>query len=326
MVVTPNWQHGVILDKGSLGSDIDYSALTSQLAHWQSYAHTRGDEVAERISHAEVVITNKVQLTEPVLRQASSLKLICVAATGTNNVDLNACRALGIQVCNVAGYATPSVVEHTFALMLTLMRNLRAYDHDLAAGAWQGSPHFCLLDHPISELCGKQLGIIGYGELGKAVAQVARAFGMEVLVAKSLRNGSAVKEEGRVELDELLSTVDILTLHCPLTDKTRHLIDRQKLSLMKCSALLINTARGNIVDETALCDALLSEQIAGAAIDVLSVEPPQAGNPLLDLRLPNLIITPHIAWASKESRQRLLNEIAANIQAFKHGGMRNSVV
>ena len=314
---------GVILDQGGIGTDLDYTPLQQQLSSLQMYAASQPEQLVERLHEAEVAISTKVYLGRETLEQSPSLKLICIAATGTNNVDLETAHALGIQVCNVTAYATPSVVEHTFSLILALMRNFTAYQRDVAKGAWQCSEHFCLLDHSIAELAGKKLGIIGYGELGKAVANVGRAFGMEVLIAKSFVNSD--KNDDRIELDELLSQVDVLSLHCPLTDETRDLINREKLALMKKTAIIINTARGGIVNEQALIDALRNNKLGGAAIDVLTAEPPTHNDVLLTASLPNLIVTPHIAWASREARQRLVNEMALNVQAYKSGQQRNVV-
>jgi glycerate dehydrogenase len=227
-------------------------------------------------------------------------------------------------VANVTGYATASVSEHVFALMLALKRRLPGYQRLVAAGQWQRSHQFGLLDFPITELAGRTLGIVGYGELGQAVARVAEAFGMSVRIAS--RPGikaDTPPQAGRVVLNQLLTEADILTLHCPLNDNTRNLIGANELALMKSDAVLINTARGGIVDEQALADALRSGQIGGAAVDVLSQEPPVSGNPLLAADIPNLIVTPHIAWASRESRQRLIHEIAINIRAWMRGEDRN---
>jgi glycerate dehydrogenase len=228
-------------------------------------------------------------------------------------VDEEAAEHYGICVRNVSGYATPSVTEHVFALMLALVRRLPDYQRAVLAGRWQLSKQFCLLDFPISELAGRRLGIIGYGELGRAVAVVARAFGMSVIIAA--RPGTA-PVAGRVALEQLLHEADVVSLHCPLTDASRDLIGVKELALMKAGALLINTARGGIVDEQALANALRSGQIGGAAVDVLLTEPPCAGNPLLADDIPNLIITPHIAWASREARQRLVDGVVANIQEW----------
>jgi len=324
-MVTETSMTGVILDQGSIGLDIDYSLLYKSLPTWEAFSYTDNEAIADRIKSSTVVVTNKVCLDRAVLEQAESLKLLCVAATGANNIDLNAACDLNIKVANVAGYATPSVVEHTFLLMLSLMRNINAYQNDIFQGAWAASKHFCLLGHPISELAGKKLGIVGYGELGQAVAVVARAFGMDVLVAKSLRQPAISESFPRLALDELLAEVDVLSLHCPLTDQTRGLINQQKMTLMKKSAIIINTARGGIVDEHALYQALSKGTIAGAGLDVLVEEPPSLACDLLRPSVPNLIVTPHIAWASQESRQRLVNEVALNIQAFIQNDSRNLI-
>lgn len=267
-------------------------------------------------------MTNKVALDRAVLTSAPSLRLICIAATGTNHVDLNAAREQGIAVANVVRYATPAVVQHVFALILALTTRLPEYQRAVASGTWQQQERFCLMDYPIRELAGRTLGILGYGELGQAVARVAEAFGMQVLVAQ--RPGGKARE-GRVALDQLLPQVDVLSLHCPLTDTTRGLIGARELELMRHDALLINTARGGIVDESALAEALRRGTIGGAGVDVLSTEPPREGNPLLPPDIPNLIVTPHIAWASREARQRVVEEIATNIEAFMAGIARNRV-
>ena len=268
------------------------------------------------------MISNKVRLDAAAFAAAPQLRLVCVAATGTNNVDLDAAQRHGVTVCNVRGYATPAVVQHVYALILALTTRLPDYQRDVANGRWQASPYFCLLDHPIRELAGRTLGIVGYGELGSAVARVAAAFGMSVLIAQ--RAGSAA-QAGRLALTELLPLVDILSLHCPLTPQTRGLIGAQELALMKPDALLINTARGGLVDEAALAAALRGGKLGGAGIDVLSEEPPRDNNPLLATDIPNLIVTPHIAWASREARQRVIDAIAANIRAFLAGTPVNVV-
>ena len=313
---------GVFLDAGSLTkSDIDMSPLGRESIHWAYYDFTPSSAVTERIAEAEIVITNKVILNDAALACAKRLKLICVAATGTNNVDLDAARHRGITVCNVRGYATPSVVEHVFALLLSLVRRLPDYQQAVHGGRWQQSVHFSLLDFSIHELSGKTLGIVGYGELGRAVAKVAEAFAMEVMIAE--RSGVAPRV-GRVAIAELLPQVDVLSLHVPLTPETHGMIGAGELQAMKRGAVLINTARGGIVDEAALAEALRSGHLGGAGVDVLTREPPD-DNPLLAADIPNLMVTPHIAWASRESRQRLLNELAANIGAFLKGLPRNVV-
>lgn len=316
---------GVFLDQDTVNNgDLDLSRLVKALPRWQSYGGTEPGQVAERIADAEVVVSNKVVLSKELLNQAPGLRLVVVAATGTNNVDLAAAAARGVAVCNVRNYATPSVVQHVFALILSLTRHLPEYREAVRAGRWQHSDKFCLLDYPIRELDGLTLGIVGYGELGKAVAGTAEsAFGMRVHVAQ--RPGTEEPRPGRIPLSQLLPEADILSLHCPLTAQTRGLIGTRELARMKRDALLINTARGGIVDETALAEALRTGTIGGAGVDVLSSEPPQQGNPLLAPDIPNLIVTPHVAWASRESRQRLLDQVADNIQSFLNGQPRNLV-
>jgi len=308
-----NRMRGVFLDAGSISkSDIDMAPLGLLPVAWAYYDHTPPSNVIERISESEIVITNKVVLDEAVLKAAPKLKLICVAATGTNNIDLEAARHRDITVCNVRAYATPSVVEHVFGLILALMRNLPQYQNAVRDGLWQHSVHFSLLSYPIFELNGKTLGIVGYGELGQAVAKLATAFGMQVLIAE---RAGVDPRPGRVSLTELLPKVDVLSLHVPLTDETRGLIGAAELQAMRRGAILINTARGGIVDEEALAAALKSGHLGGAGVDVLTQEPPTT-NPLLVEGIPQLIVTPHIAWASREARQRLLNGVVANIEDF----------
>ena len=314
---------GVFLDYRSIDpGDLDRGALASALAAWHWHAGTAPEQLPGRIADAEVIVSNKVPLPADVLDGAGKLRLVCIAATGTDKVDLAAARQLGIQVSNVTAYATPSVVQHVFTLALALSTNLLKYHRDVVNGTWQAQKQFCLLDHPISELAGKTMGILGYGELGKGVARVAQAFGMKVLVAR--RPGAAADD--RMPLHELLPQVDVLSLHLPLAENTRMLIGKEELARMKSSALLINTARGGIVDEHELAEALRAGEIGGAGVDVLAVEPPASDNPLLAGDIPNLILTPHTAWASRESRQRLLDEIALNIGAFIKGEPRNSVL
>jgi glycerate dehydrogenase len=313
---------GVFLDAGSLvQSALDMTPLEGTAIGWGYYDATSATAVPERIADADIVITNKVVLDEKALAAAKRLKLVCIAATGTNNVDLEAAKRRGITVCNVRGYATPSVVEHVFTLLLALIRHLPEYHRAVQAGRWQKSVHFSFIDYPIHELHGKMMGIVGYGELGQAVGNVAGAFGMQVLIAD--RDGMEPRA-GWMPLSELLPLVDVLTLHCPLNNETRGLIGARQLRAMKRGALLINTSRGGIVDELALLEALRSHHLGGAGVDVLIQEPP-LDNPLLGTDIPNLIVSPHIAWASREARQRLVNEVAANIGAFLRGTPRNVV-
>ncbi|ADE15868.1 D-isomer specific 2-hydroxyacid dehydrogenase NAD-binding protein [Nitrosococcus halophilus Nc 4] len=315
---------GVFLDRDTVHpTDIDFSPLEKVIPQWKYYGtSSTTSEIIDRIRQATVVVTNKAILTGAILKQAPHLQLVCIAATGTNNVDLEAARRLGIAVCNVRGYCTASVAEHVFALILALTRRLAATTHAATSGAWQHSPHFTVPDFPCRELSGKTFGIIGYGELGRAVARIATAFGMTVLVAQrpNTPNGP-----GRIPLKELLPLVDILSLHCPLTSETTGLIDREELALMRSDALLINTARGGIVNEQALADALREGQLGGAGVDVLSQEPPPQDNPLLAPDIPNLLLTPHVAWSSREARQHLLQQVAKNIRSFLDGEPCNLV-
>jgi glycerate dehydrogenase len=314
----------VFLERDSVDrEDLDLGPLEALGLDWRFYRQTPETELPERIHDAQLVLVNKIVLDSGCLEEAGALRLVCVAATGTNNVDLEAAQRLGIAVTNARGYATPSVVQHVFALILALSVRLPQYQDLVVAGRWQDSSQFCLLDHPIRELAGRILGVVGYGELGRAVAHIARAFGMQVLVSQ--RAGGPVRP-GRVALHELLPRVDVLSLHCPLTETTRGLIGERELERMRPDALLINTARGGIVDEQALARALEAGRIGGAGVDVLATEPPVRDNPLLAPGIPNLIVTPHIAWASRESRQRLIGELAANIAAFLQGRARNRVV
>lgn len=316
---------GVILDEASLApADLDLSALLSSLDQWFRYAATTADETSARLAGASVALTNKVAIGAEEMRANSQLKLIAVMATGTDHVDLAAAQEYGITVCNAVGYSTPSVTQHTFALMLALATRLHQYRNAVRSGAWSESPFFCLLDYPVEELEGKTLGIIGYGALGKAVASVARSLGMTVQVAASLRGGK--EDPTRLPLPELLSQSDIVSLHCPLTEQTRNLINRQTLQLMRRGAWLINTARGALVDEVALLEALQSGQLGAAGLDVLSQEPPPRNHPLLNADLPNLLISPHSAWGSRQSRQRLVDQMVKVINGFYGGEVLNRVV
>ena len=307
----------VFLDYQSLDqNDLDFSGLSQVFSHLALFASTNPEDVLSRIQNVDVVMTNKVKLDAAVLKHCPQLKLILISATGTNNVDLAQARAQGIVVCNCQGYGTAAVAQHTLMLMLNLATSFLKYDRAVRDGKWQQAQQFCLLDFPISELSGKTLGIVGFGELGQAVAKLAEAFGMKILVAQ-LPNRPSV--QGRMALDELLSQVDFLSLHCPLTDETRDLIAEAELAKMKPSAFLINCARGGIVNEAALKAALINKTIAGAATDVLSVEPPVAGNLLLDDNIPNLIITPHSAWGSVDARQRIVTQMIENLLAFQQG-------
>ncbi|MFQ5643591.1 MAG: D-2-hydroxyacid dehydrogenase [Thiogranum sp.] len=313
----------VVLDLDSLNpQDLDLAPLRNCLPDWKFHSSTLPDQVMQRIRHADIVVTNKVCITPEHISAAPQLRLICVAATGTDNIALDAAARAGIVVSNARDYATASVVEHVFAVLLTLVRQLDGYRERVHTGNWVQSPHFCLFDKTISELSGKTLGIVGYGVLGKAVARVARAFCMQVRVAQRL-HGPELPD--RVPLQELLAGADVISLHCPLTEQTRGLIGASEFARMKNSAILVNTARGGIVDEQALVHALQDRQIAAAAVDVARQEPPGESSPLLAYRSARLIVTPHIAWASQAARQRLLTETIGNIEAFLHGRPRNAV-
>ena len=321
----------VFLDFDSLRpEDLDVSRFKARLSSLETWPVSDRPEIPGRIAGAEVVVVNKARLDAELMDAAPQLRLICLAATGTDNVDLDAARARGIGVANIRQYCTSSVVQHVFALILGLNQHLSQHRDQINAGSWQRSEQFCLLDPPFRELHGQTIGLIGLGELGSGVAGVARAFGMRVIAARLPWRTSAAAGSGqsapRVALHELLRQADIVSLHCPLNEDTRHIIDGAALELMKRSALLINTARGGLVDSQALVDALRNETIAGAGIDVLPEEPPVNGDPLLETQLPNLIVTPHIAWSAREARQRALDEILANIEAFEAGEERNRVV
>ena len=314
------------LDFDALGpSDIDTSALRATLPGIELHGSSADHEVDDRIAGCETLLVNKVRLDRKRLAAVPTLRLVVLAATGTDNVDLVAARELGIAVCNIRDYATPSVVQHVFGLLLALTLRLDEYRQLLRRGAWEQSPHFCLLDYPSRELAGRTLGIVGYGQLGRAVGAVGQAFGMRVLAARSLGPPGTALAVERLPLPELLEVADVVSLHCPLTPATRHLINRETLARMQRGAVLINTARGGLVDGAALLEALRSGHLGGAGIDVLPEEPPVTGHPLLAARLPNLIVTPHIAWAARESRQRALNEVVANVRDFLSGGHRNRV-
>ena len=290
---------------------------------WIEYGWTSPEEVVGRLSGASICICNKVRLREAELAQLPRLRFIAVAATGVDNVDLDYCRNHSIAVSNVRNYARHSVPEHVFMLILALRRNLIAYRQDLLDGAWQRATQFCLLDHSIRDLHESTLGIIGYGALGQAVAKMAAAFGMRVLLSE--HKGARTVREGRKSFTELLGASDIVSLHCPLTAETRDLIDAAEFELMRADALLINTARGGLVNEDALVQALRDKKIGGAGFDVLTEEPPRKGNPLLELVLPNLILTPHVAWASLEAMQALADQVIENIEAFVRGEPCNLV-
>ncbi len=310
--------NGVILDRDSLHpADLDLSPLLDiSTINWHSYANTTADQITTRIAHADIVLTNKVVLGEEELSAAPHLKYIGVLATGTNVVNHPAAQQRGISVNNCVAYGTASVVQHTWALILSLSTHLQDYQR-AAQQDWRNSPFFSMLDYPVSELAGKTLGIIGYGELGRGVATIGRAFGMTIISAAIPGwQSPANKEAPRLDLPAFLATADVVSIHCPLSEQTRNLIDSDELTQMKTSALLINCARGGIVNEQALAEALKQGTIAGAGVDVLSQEPPVDGNILLQPDIPNLIVTPHCAWGSQQARQRLVNQAGDKLRTF----------
>lgn len=310
---------GVVLDLDTLHpADLVLDGLQASLPTWQLHDRTLPEQLIERLQGAEVAVTNKVVIDAAAMAALPALRLICVSATGTNNVDLQAARQHGVVVCNVRDYAAASLAQHVMALLLGLATRWHEYAEDVREGEWSRAPMFCLMHRPVMELAGKTLGIIGYGVLGREVARLAEAFGMTVLVSDSLRSGVAAQAD-RLPLQALLQQSDVVSLHCPLDGCTQQLVNEAFLATMKPGAFLLNTARGGLVDEAALKQALLGGRLGGAALDVLSVEPPPADHPLLDPAIPNLIITPHNAWISRECRQRLLDGVVANVLAWRAG-------
>lgn len=315
---------GAILDLDSLGpGDLRLDSLLSTLPHWRQHGTTEPEEVEQRLRGCEIVITNKVVINAAAMAANPQLKLICVAATGTNNVDISAAKHLGISVCNVVNYGARSVAQHALMLMLNLATNAQKYSQSAINGHWSQSPFFCLLDYPIVELAGKTLGIVGFGAIGRQVAALGQALGMDVII--SARTTATAIATSRYRFEDVLAQSDVISLHCPLTDETRHIINARTLGQMKPSTFLINCARGGLIDEGALAQALRQGSLAGAGLDTLSQEPPASDHPLLAADIPNLIITPHSAWASREARQNLVNILAGNIQAFIEGRPQNRV-
>lgn len=312
--------NAVMLDAQSLGPDIDLAAIRNVVTHLETYEQSTPEQALERLKNADIAIVNKVKIDAKTLEQLTKLRLICVMATGLNNIDVAAAKKHNIVVKNVTAYGTPSVSQHTLMLMLALANRLPRYQADIAAGQWQNSDFFCLQAHPTLQLSGKNLVMVGQGELGLEVARLAEAFGMRVIFAA--RPGSEANDK-RPSLDELLPSADIISLHCPLNEATKHLINRERLAKAKSSLLLINCARGGIIDEEAALDALRNGQISGLAVDVLPTEPPKGGHPLLDALANgeplNLIVTPHNAWITPEARQNIVALTADNIKTWQRG-------
>ncbi|KJY82077.1 glycerate dehydrogenase [Vibrio galatheae] len=313
----------VFLDRATIPTQIELPHLPFE-HQWVEYDLTAPGEVIDRLQSADIVITNKVLLDRSVLMQLPNLKMIAVAATGYNNVDIEACREFGIAVSNVRGYATQSVPEHVIAMMFALKRNLKGYHNDIAAGEWQRNKQFCFFTHPISDTAGSTMGIVGSGALGQATANLAKALGMHVLFAE--RKGATQCRDGYLPFEQVLAMSDVISLHCPLNEQTKHLIGRKELSLMKPSSIVINTGRGGLVDEEALIDALKDGVIRGAGFDVFTDEPADESNSLIaNMHLPNLLLTPHIAWGSDSSIQKLADILIDNIVAFVEGREQNRV-
>ncbi|WP_150537076.1 D-2-hydroxyacid dehydrogenase [Neisseria flavescens] len=312
--------HIVVLDRDTLINrpfDFDFPHTLS------SYGTTEAHETLERIRGADIVITNKVVISAQAFAENPQLKLVAVTATGVNNVDVEAAKQNGTAVCNIRAYGNESVAEHAFMMMITLMRNLPAYQRDVAAGLWENSPFFCHLGAPMRDLNGKTLAIFGRGNIGKTLATYAQAFKMNVVFAEH-KNAQSVRD-GYVSFDEAIRSADVVSLNCPLTPQTANMIGEAELQQMKPGTILINCGRGGLVDEAALVAALKYGQIGGAGFDVLTQEPPRDGNPLLKARLPNLIVTPHIAWASQEAANRLFDILLDNINRFVAGNPQNLV-
>ncbi|MFZ5523166.1 MAG: D-2-hydroxyacid dehydrogenase [Pseudomonadota bacterium] len=310
----------VFLDSATCIAEIRRPAFDHQ---WQAYPATSAEQTVERLKDATIAITNKVLLCREALEQLPRLKMVAVAATGTDNVDIECCRERGIVVSNIRNYSVHTVPEHVFMLMLALRRNLLAFHADVRNGAWQAATQFCLFTHPVNDLYGSTLGIIGRGAIGQAVEQIALAFGMKVLFAE--HKGISDIRPGYTAFYSVLRDSDVITLHLPLNAQTRHLIGEAEFARMQAHALLINAARGGLVDEMALLQALRSGRIAGAGFDVLGKEPPTEGHPLLELNLPNFILTPHIAWSGRAAMQTLADQLIANIEAFVAGSPQNRI-
>ena len=310
----------VYLDRSTIIANIRQPAFPHL---WEEYPATSAGQTLARLQYATIVITNKVQLRREMLAQLPKLKMVAVSATGTDNVDIGYCKERGIVVSNIRNYSVHTVPEHVFMLILALRRNLLAFREDLQKGAWQKSAQYCLFTYPVRELHGSTLGIVGSGAIGKSVAQIAQAFGMKVLLAE--HKGATEVRIGYTAFDTVLRESDVITLHLPLNEQTRNLLGAAELSHMKPGALLINTARGGLVNESALLEALKTGRIAGAGFDVLSKEPPTEGHPLLDLNLPNFILTPHIAWSGRAAMQTLADQLIDNIEAYVAGSPQNCV-
>lgn len=304
----------VFLDAASL-PDVDLTPLQQSGLSLCCYPHTSPLQVLERLADATVAIVNKVVLDAKTLAALPQLKLICVTATGINNIDLAAATAAGIRVCNARDYAKDAVPQHTMALLLALVNQVLPYQAAIRRGDWSRSPQFCLLDYPIRQLSGLNFAVIGFGGLGQATAALARAFGMQILVAE--RPDASSIRPGRLSFRQTLEQADVLSLHCPATSENHQLLNSTTLSWLKPGAIVLNTARGSLIDSAALALALKNHQLSGAALDVLEQEPPPADHPLLDPTVPNLLLSPHVAWASGQAMQNLIIQTADNIRGWQ---------
>ncbi len=314
----------VILERNSVGTDVDVSCF-EKFGEVTCYPNTVAANTSERVKDADIILANKAPLNESTLKDAPNVKLICLLATGFDNVDLAYCKSRSIKVTNVVNYCTSTVAQHTLLLALALSEKIAFYDDYVKSGAYSAQDRFSNFDRTFYDLEGKTWGIIGMGTIGRRVAGLAQAFGCRVIFY-SASGKSTCTDYKRVEFDTLLQESDILSLHCPLSDRTRGLINKDALSKMKETAILVNVARGPVVDTRALYDALVTDQIAGAGLDVLEQEPMAKDNPLARIKdSSKLIITPHMAWASLESRTRLVDEVVKNIEAFLAGENRNVV-
>ncbi|PID45899.1 MAG: glycerate dehydrogenase [Proteobacteria bacterium] len=312
----------VFLDASTIGPGVTIRRPAFE-HHWREYERTSPDEVVSRLAEATIAISNKVVITPEMLAQLSQLKLIAIAATGYNIVDIDACKANGVAVCNIRGYAVNTVPEHTFSLILALRRHLIEYREQVLDGEWVRANQFCFFNRPIRDLAGANLGIIGAGALGQSVGRIGLAFGMNVMYLN--QHISTPPDHGQlVSLEQLRDEADVLSLHCPLTPDTQYIIDENFLSGMKSTALVINTGRGGLIDELALSSALRERHIAGAGIDVTEIEPAPLDSPLMQVAgLPNVILTPHVAWASVGGMQTLVDQLIGNIESFVAGEPNN---
>ena len=318
--------HAVFLDYKTVDAgDLDLESIRAVLPEIKVYPYSTEAEVLDRIQDIEVAIANKIEFDSKVFNRAKNLKLICVTATGTNNIDLDSAEKAGVTICNIRDYCTESVTQHVLLSILSLSHSYLDYLHSIQRGEWQEGSGFSLLEHPIKELSGKNLGIVGFGVLGRGVAKAASILGMETLICESFNPDKPDDSLDRVGFDELLRESDVVSLHCPLTEETDGIFNDDAFEKMKSSGILINTARGRLVNDQALIKAIENKSIAGAAIDVLDQEPPESDHPLMQKDYKNLIITPHIAWAARESRQRALDRIADNVKAFLKGKPTNVV-